>query len=177
MTTRLVLQRGLTLVEIAIVLVIASILAMVGAPGYSEWIANARIRSTAESLAASLRLAQSAAIRRNERVELVLTDDPVAAGAVTSTPTGRNWIVRTVASTELLDVKTGEEGARGIRIAASRSTVEFGPIGRLAVGALPVTIDLSHTAGPRSLRVLVLPMGSVRLCDPAIVGPDPRNCA
>lgn len=171
-------SRGLTLVELSIALVIISIIALLGAPGYMEWTANARIRSHAEALSAAFRLAQSEAVSRNTQIDLIFTDDAPSAPAVTASATGRNWVIRVATPAAFIEGKSGAEAAGGVRTLASQSTVSFNGLGRLAIGANRVIVDLSHvTGGTRGLRVVVSQSGAVRLCDPALTNADPRACA
>lgn len=171
------LQPGVTLIELAVVLVILSVVALVGAPSYSEWTANARVRGIAEALTASLRFAQSESIRRNDRVDLVFTNDAPLSATVSASATGNSWVVRTNGVAGVLDGKHGDEGGRGVQLNASQPVVGFNALGRLDVGAAPVVVNIAHPGASRPLRVLLRPSGSVRLCDPAIAGPDPRACS
>ena len=60
--------RGFTLVELAITVAIAALLATMAAPPMAEFIRAARLTSTANQLQADLQLARREAIKRNTRV-------------------------------------------------------------------------------------------------------------
>lgn len=70
-------QRGFTLVEILIVLVVVGILTSLAAPSFSELVKSQKIKSMATDLNASLALARSEAIKRNRNVSML----PTTAGS------------------------------------------------------------------------------------------------
>ena len=70
-------QRGFTLTELMIVVVVVGILASLAAPSFSELIKSQRIKSMATDINASLTLARSEAIKRNRNVTLA----PTTAGS------------------------------------------------------------------------------------------------
>jgi len=82
--SRSVRQRGVSIIEIAVVLSIVAILFTIAAPSFGAWIGNVKIRTTAESLQSGLQLARAEAIRRNRSVMFWLT----AAGTG-----GADWMV------------------------------------------------------------------------------------
>jgi prepilin-type N-terminal cleavage/methylation domain-containing protein len=90
-------QRGFSMVELAVVLTIMGILIALGMPTLSEYMANARLGSTAQSFYNGMNLARSEAIRRNAQVEFAMTSTPIAAGIENSlvpAANGTNWVVR-----------------------------------------------------------------------------------
>ena len=72
--------RGFTLIELLIGMAILSILMLLALPTFQTFMANTRIRNTADSLANGIRLAQVEAIRRNRLVELIV--DPAVGWTV-----------------------------------------------------------------------------------------------
>jgi type IV fimbrial biogenesis protein FimT len=66
-------QRGLTLVELMIALVIAALLAAAAAPNFGNFLTNARLREGGTLLQTELLMAQSEAIKRNGRVRVALS--------------------------------------------------------------------------------------------------------
>lgn len=85
--------RGFSLIEVMITIVVMSILAMLAMPSFTTWLANSRVRSTAESLQNGLRLAQAEAVRRSRQTVFVLTSAAPALSATPST-TGKNWYIQ-----------------------------------------------------------------------------------
>jgi type IV fimbrial biogenesis protein FimT len=77
--------RGVTLIELAVVLAIVAILLSQAAPMFSAWTENVQIRTATESIQNGLQLARSEAIRRNRSVMFWLTS--------TANPPASDWLV------------------------------------------------------------------------------------
>lgn len=191
--------RGMTLIELMIGIAITALLLAFGLPSFSAWMANSRVRGTAESLQSGLAVARAEAIRRNQNVEFVLTNDGIDLGSIgTVVPAGNgiHWLVRAInpanGQYDLIDSRSGQEGsgradsASSVQVAASAPIVAFQGVGGTNVGAT-ATYDFSNpgagachtTATPspiRCLRVQVSVSGQIRLCDPATTGSDTRAC-
>lgn len=90
------LQRGLTLVELAVTLTLLAILVLTALPSFTSWTRNAKARSVGEALQNGMRLAQTEAVRRNRQVVFSLTNAQPGLNA-TAAANGRNWVIRTVA--------------------------------------------------------------------------------
>lgn len=58
-------QKGFTLVELMIGLVIVGVLLMQAIPSFSAWIQNMKVRNSAEAILNGLQLARSQAVRSN----------------------------------------------------------------------------------------------------------------
>lgn len=196
-------SRGVTLVELMIGLAIVALLLAIGLPAFGAWIANSKVRNTAEGLQAGLALARSEAMRRNQNVEFVVTNDVInvgTAGTVVPAASGIHWLVRfmdpAIAGFSLVDTKSGYEGsgrAEGettqVQVAASAPVIAFRGMGGTQGLAATATFDVSNpsagachtTATPtpiRCLRVQVSVGGQIRLCDPSInpLSSDTRRC-
>ena len=64
-------QRGLSLVELLVGLVVLSVLVSVAAPSFSRMVAEQRLRQVGSELRISLATARSEAVKRNEAVSLI----------------------------------------------------------------------------------------------------------
>lgn len=195
-------HKGFSLVELIVGLAVLALLMALGVPQYAAFTANARIRATSEGVTSGLNLARAEAVKRNARVEMVLTDDPPVEGLVNSlTPStsGTNWMVRewvpSSNSYNFIEGKAGAEGSgreeSGVIIASSSTDasydgrVTFTGFGAMTIGQ-PVTFQFTYPAagacaaasGPlRCLNINVSPGGQIRVCDPNVVDTkDTRAC-
>jgi type IV fimbrial biogenesis protein FimT len=164
-------QRGVTLIEVMVVLGIAAILLAFAVPGFREFVARNRLDGASQDLLASLQLARSEATRRGAQVTMRL------AGTAGSKNWGTGWamFVDTNGNGAL---DTGEEVIRqGMALAspltlygtASFDTfIAFNRDGRLtnAGGGYFVLCDggaLTEDGQSRSRAVLVNGAGRVRM--------------
>ncbi|MDP2827757.1 MAG: GspH/FimT family pseudopilin [Sulfuricellaceae bacterium] len=171
-------QRGMTLIELSIGLLIVSILLAASAPSFMAWIQNTKIRSAAESLQNGLQVARNEALRRNANVEFRL-----------GTATG--WQVVVVGTGEVVQERSENEGSVNVTLAAEPAGAVyamFTGLGRVSgldsAGDPPLTqldIDVPTTvlsaADSRDLRITIGIGGQVRMCDPNISATgDTRKC-
>ena len=78
------IQRGISMIEVAVMATTTAIVYSIAAPGFGAWITNVQIRTAAEGIQNGLQLARAEAIRRNRSVMFWLT----AAGTG-----GTDWMV------------------------------------------------------------------------------------
>jgi type IV fimbrial biogenesis protein FimT len=175
-------QRGFSLVELGVALVVLAILVSVGVPSFMAWIQNSQLRTTSESILAGLQLARAEAVRRNTRVQFTL------AGA-----TFQDWTIGCATAVGDLNVdgvddcpaviqsRTGAEGTANATVAVDNATITFSGLGR---ADLAMTANITHLTGGdcvaaggpmRCSRILVSTGGQIRMCDPAITISDPGN--
>lgn len=187
------MQRGITLIEVMIGLVILGILLAMGVPSFSAWIQSSQIRNSAESIQNGLMHARAEAVRRNTTVRFQLVTDLTNGCAISAT--GSSWVVSlddpsgacdsaasdTVAP-RIVQGRSNTEGSRNAVVSGNGiSSINFNGIGQANTAA---TIDISNptggacaAAGPmRCLRVTVTTGGQVRMCDPARAAADPQGC-
>lgn len=200
------LQRGLTLIEFMVGLLIAGILAAVAVPNFRTWIQNAQVRTGAQSIMDGLQLARSEAVHLNTLVRFNLTSTvgttdweicaPASGVAAASPcPAGAAVVQRGVS----------EEGASNARIGVYKildgqpqtnfalaipagnempAHVTFNGFGQTVHDGPDdaARIDVTSAVLPSARRLVVLidnPGGGVRLCDPAltVTNPtDPQGC-
>lgn len=183
-------QRGVTLVEVAVVMTIAAVLYVQAVPMFTQWVGNSQTRTAAESVLNGLQLARAEAVRRNRMVQFVITDgassswlvgcaNPVDGGtADVDDPGDCLGVIQARAALEAsaqpqLDV-----------LPAAATTITFDSLGRVTgnVDGSPTaaSIDVTHPGisaeDRRTLRLALGAAGDVRMCDPHIAAGDPRRC-
>jgi type IV fimbrial biogenesis protein FimT len=177
--------KGVTLVELAVVVAIMALLGMLAAPSLSRMVANSQVRAISESVQNGLRLAQADATRRYRQTVFFRTsteacNNTVQAGA------GGFWIVKTIPmlineTAEVVQCGTiGEIGGKADL--DGPMALCFSSDGRLVAQANPnvgsgvtcdvpasgaASFDVKSTRADRPLRIRVTSAGAVRLCDPA----------
>jgi type IV fimbrial biogenesis protein FimT len=176
-------SRGLSLIEVMVVLTLIALLTVLAVPGFQDWIARSRLRSTAESLQNAIRLSQAEAVRTSRLTALALTSD-VPEFDATPSDTGSNWFVRRIAllnSDEVPDETYMLQGStlgtqNNVSISGGPSLLCFDSFGRQAsVASANTGLDTECAAGDQSyqlstvgteqvLRVQVFLSGRVRLC-------------
>jgi type IV fimbrial biogenesis protein FimT len=170
-------QGGVSLIETMIGLVIVSILLIAGAPSFSQFMQNRKVRNAAEAITNGLSLAKTEAVSRNTNVTFTLTAD-----------TG--WTVGCAVATEpscsaSIHTRSGLEGSSGAVVPAT--TITFNGYGRLPAGSADTTINVTNPLGTcekdggnmRCLRVVVSTGGRVRSCDPQLTttnATSPQAC-
>lgn len=177
-------RRGFTLIELMITLAVFGVLAALSVPSLTDWMANTRVRSVAETLQNGLRQAQTEAVTRSRQVAFVLT---AASPALSATPsaTGTSWYVQALPLNESDETTgtyvQGDSTARQQLVSISGvAALCFNSVGRLVAHAkavgdanceLPasgiVTYAVTATRADRPLNVQVYPGGRVRMCDPS----------
>jgi len=88
-------QPGFTMVEILITLIIAGVLLSLALPSFQSLIGDNQIVSTTNEFVSSVHVARSEAIKRDARVGMCPSSDPLAANPVCSTTAAwtSGWIV------------------------------------------------------------------------------------
>lgn len=164
-------QRGVTLVEVMVVLGIAAIILAFAVPNFREFVARNRLDGAAQELLATLQFARSEATRRGEQVTLRL------AGTAGSKDWGTGWAMFVDTDRDgVLDV--GEEVIRQgmamnapltlIGSSSLDTIIAFNRDGRLtnAGGGYFVLCQggaLTEDGQPRARAVLVNGAGRVRM--------------
>jgi len=161
-----------------VTIAIVGILLVLALPGYSQWIANTRVRTTTEAIQNGLMLAKAEAIRRNTKVQFALTaNDPVAANvnSITSSVSGKSWIARvyqsggTYATADFIEGRSSAEGSLNTTVTADQPTFVFTGIGGLSpIPAATLNINVTGTGASRPLRITISPGGGIRMCDPGL---------
>ena len=168
-------SQGFTLIELMIAITIIVLLVMLGLPSFSQWLANTKIRTAADSIQNGLRIARNEAVQRGTNVAFQLTGTGTA-----------DWTVCVPAVSPATGCSTIEQynsasGASGVVVGAAASvgsfgmaltsglpaTVTFTSFGRVASG--PARIDASSAASnSRRLVITISTGGQTHMCDPQI---------
>lgn len=174
-------QRGVTLIELMLALVVLAVLLTLGVPSFQAWLQNTQIRTATDALMNGIQTARTEAVRRNRIVFFALES-------------GTNWSVVCMRcdnnANVILQRREGDEGSQTARIdSGGRSMVSFSPIGAPMStnpedGSLPITtMDITSAVtadalAQRPLRIVISPSGAVRMCDPnpSLPAGDPRRC-
>jgi type IV fimbrial biogenesis protein FimT len=187
-------QHGVSLVELMVAIIIASLLFALAVPSYNGWIQNQQIRNAAESILNGIQLARSEAVKNNRSARLALCDLPssswevLAASTVAPAPAaslacgaGSNAAAGEIRVQE----RTGQEGSRQAQLTVTpngATTVTFNSLGRVvanADGSAAITqVDVATTTGDRPMRIMIGVGGNARMCDPSplLAAGDPRRC-
>lgn len=173
-------QRGVSLVEVMIALIVAGVLLGSGVPAYRSWIQNSQVRTAAESVQNGLQLARSTATQNNTNVEFSVAANNWQVNILQTGAVGS--VFYTAASA--VQARSAVEGTKNATI--TTQTVSFDGRGRLNSNAT-VTYAIHSTAGAcatttnrndiRCLNVQVTPGGKVRICDDMLNGTgNPQAC-
>jgi type IV fimbrial biogenesis protein FimT len=168
-------QRGVTLIELMLALLVLAVLLTLGVPSFKAWLQNTQIRTATDALMNGLQIARTEAVRRNTIVYFALES-------------GTDWTVTQFNPKQVLQERRGDEGSQTAVIdSGGRTMVSFSPIGAPMStnpedGSLPIaTMEISSAVtyeGLRKLRIVISPSGAVRMCDPDpnLPAGDPRRC-
>lgn len=172
---------GFNLIETMVTLSIAAIVLTLGVPAFSNWVSNAALRSSAETLQAALQHARAEAVLRNAAVRFTLNDKnglPAwSFGCVRVSQQCPALIREQLASTDTparIGVAASvPAGALTTALAAGSSLpagVSFDALGAISTSSAGIArIDITHAsiAAARRLVILISSGGMIRLCDPA----------
>jgi type IV fimbrial biogenesis protein FimT len=143
-------QRGLTILELMVVLAIVAILTVVAIPSFNKMNGHLRMTTAAQALVTDLRAAQSNAIRQGTTSELDLTR------AVTSAGDGGT-------QQSYQDFCDDNSCAAVDGASTARTTISFNASGYVASPAsLPFTVTLQSAQTGESVKVRVRRTG--RIC-------------
>lgn len=194
--------RGLTLIELMVGLALIAMLVTLGAPAFGTWMANARIRSTAEATLAGLQLARSEATTRNAQVRFQLTSS-LGADCVLSEG-GPNWILDVVTTDNddsviahcnlaasdtiaphILHKRAAADSLGSTHLDSNIDTLIFNGLGRLTnspAGGVSIEIYGANsnsclpTGELNCLRIQVSVAGQIRMCNPVFANGTAQAC-
>ena len=161
-------QRGLTLIEICVVLAIVSILVGTAMPSFEKTKQKLALDGTAAEMSTDLRYVRSEAVARNEGVRISFRS--VAAGTCTIIHTGGATDCHCAAdgtaqcsSGAALLKSTLHRAGDGVVVAANVASMRFDPIN----GTVTPTGTICNVGTDgKAVHVVVNMMGRVRTCVP-----------
>lgn len=190
------LQRGVSLVEIAVVVTIFGIVLAAGMPSYQRWNRDMQVRTSIESMLTGLKKAKAAALRQNRNVTfwLVNSSDNALNDSCQLSDAGHAWVI-SVNSPEagcgtaisettapmIIDKQVVVKGT-AITVATSPTQavrVTFNGLGQVVTTADDTIsqLNISGDETTRNLRIEITAGGALRLCDPAVSSSqDNRKC-
>jgi type IV fimbrial biogenesis protein FimT len=141
-------QRGFTLYELLITLLVVGIVLTVGIPSFRDFTQNSRITGTANDLHSSFLLARSEAARSKSPITICASADPFGAALCNGAAFDGGWIVFVDLNGDIQRAGAGENVLRAhppvdaaINIATNAAADYFGfaptGLGRGDVGGLP----------------------------------------
>lgn len=174
-------QHGLTLLELLIALLITAIVAAIATPSFSGLMGERRVAASARAYAATLRIAQAAALARNRTIEVLFTaaePTPLSVvGAAAAPASEGRWLARVRSATEPTDFIDGHSlpvGSAAVQVVADVNVIGFTALGRPVTfaGGLPSPLDdtvvvrFSDAASSRRMCTYLTTGGAVRICNP-----------
>ncbi|TNC97302.1 MAG: type IV fimbrial bioproteinis protein FimT [Gallionellaceae bacterium] len=154
-------QRGVTLVELMIVIVIGSILATLAIPSFNEFISGTRQSSVVSQLFSDLNRARSESIKRNARVLVCPRGSDTACDTSGTTNWNSGWLVCTDANSDnACDVGTTANPNPIVVHSALHTTltltgpnaaVRFNPSGISGSGAATLTVGGTWSGATSSI--------------------------
>ncbi len=105
-------QRGFTLYELLITMLVVGIVLTVGIPSFSDFTRNSRITSTANDLHSSFHLARSEAARSKAPITICASADPLGAALCNGASFDDGWIIFTDLNGDIARAGAGENVLR-----------------------------------------------------------------
>lgn len=138
------MRHGVTLIEVAIVLVVMGVVCAFGVPPLLRFVERARVRHAANEIVSTLGFARTAAVGRAAYVTVHV--DPVRSSLAVTT--GRDTLlVRDLAA------------VYGVRVRSNRDSIVYGPTG-LGHGAANQTVVIRR--GDSQDSVIISRLGRIR---------------
>jgi len=174
------MQRGFTIYELLITMLMIGIIVTIGVPGMSSFMQNSRISGTANDLHSSFQLARSEAARSKNNITICASANSMDAAAACGGTFDDGWIIFIDLNGDLDRGGAGENVIRAhppldnqlnVTTNAGANYVSFAPsgLGRGDVGGNPAVVtasicdDRGNSPGPgntSTARVLVVtPIG------------------
>jgi len=146
-------RKGVTLIELIVVMVIIAIGAVLMAPGIGAWLPNYRLRSTTRDIVSTMRTAQMKAVSTNMEYRVLFTKNLDDSGSyILKRHTGGNWV----------DEGASQSLPSGITISEitfAGTYAEFNPNSTASAGS----ITLRNTKGTLKKITLTTSTGRIKI--------------
>jgi type IV fimbrial biogenesis protein FimT len=195
-------QRGFSIIELAVTLVVLGILITSAIPNITSWMRNTRLRNEAESLLAGLQQARNEAVRQNRPVTFSLVNLPTANSmnnqcAVSATgtswvvslssPDGKCGVTDRTAAPQIVAARVGADGSGSVTVSGlqsdkstASSSVQFDGFGRASgtagIRLIQITFATVDPVNDRPMNIEISSSGLTRMCDTKAPSGDPRAC-
>jgi type IV fimbrial biogenesis protein FimT len=194
-------QRGFSIIELAVTLVVLGLLITSALPNISSWMRNTKLRNQTESLLAGLQQARNEAVRGNRAMTFWMVNLPTANSLDNTcalSAAGTSWVVSVgspegkcdiapSASTapQIVTARVGSDGSSGVSVnglkadgTTAASSVTFDGFGRATSGLQIIDVKFATAnADDRPLRIEISTSGLTRMCDTKVTtAGDPRKC-
>jgi prepilin-type N-terminal cleavage/methylation domain-containing protein len=164
-------QRGVTLIEMSVTLLVLAVIVVVAVPSFRGMYERRRVVAAAEQVYNQLRLARSEAIKRSAEVHASFSDNDsvnwsfgISDDAVTCDSTAAlgtaNDCTLDIDGTDVLEAFSSEDYPN-VSMTFSSASIDFDPIRGTAQ-----SLTVSLVSGDYWAQVRVSPLGAVRLCSP-----------
>jgi type IV fimbrial biogenesis protein FimT len=157
---------GFTLIELLVAIAILAIVISLGAPSFSQLIADYRLRSATEGMMNGIQLARTEAINRNTNVSFTLS-------------AGGGWSIAVVSPSATIQTRpAGESGSVSYTTNGSYTSLTFTPTGMVSAPSTSLSqITVAATGTSKTYQVNIYGGGAARMCQPSITtANDPRKC-
>jgi len=142
-------QKGFTLVETMVVILVLGVLAAIAAPSFISMIDKQRITKAAEAIVSDLRWARGESIRRGKEIRITYTTGANWSYTVTILPSGT--AIKTVSSADFPAVTLSST--------TFTSGITFDPVRGTAVAGNIVLASKNHNA-----TITLSTLGRARIC-------------
>ena len=156
MHNRTSMQGGFTLVEAMVAPAVAALLIAIAAPSFTEASLSSQLRSGANELLSSARLARSEAIKQNAVVRMCVSTDGATCVAGSW---HQGWILLRGATV----LQHQPAAASGLRMTSSAAALDFQPTGFGATSATIIVCRSTPKVGRQERVVNIDPSGRARV--------------
>jgi type IV fimbrial biogenesis protein FimT len=176
-------QKGFTLVELLITMVVVSILLATGVPSFMQFIKNNRITGQANSFVVSTQMARNEAVKRGASTTLCASEDLISCSGSTVWSSGwiafsdlnRDGIINTLDDSTPISGSTCLEAedcliqavAGPVRstLTASASSIRFLPTGRLSDGEVTLILKADDCDQKQKRSIIITAQGHTNITE------------